>query len=64
MGDDFRMGPESCRWYSIETVALFYPKCTISQTMKSQRSINNELQNNAKQDVILISNNFFDILVI
>jgi len=39
-------------------------KCAFSQTTKSQRSINNELQYNAKQDLILISNNFFDILVI
>jgi len=34
-------------------------KCAISQTMKSQRSISNELQYNAKEDLILISNNLF-----
>jgi len=58
------MDAESCRWIRIQIVALFYQKCAFSQTMKSQRSINNELQYNAKQDLILISNNFFDIAVI
>jgi len=62
MGDHFRMGAESCRWIKIQAVALFYPKCAISQNMKSQRSISNELQYNAKQDLILISNNVFDTL--
>jgi len=37
----------------MQTVAPFYPKCAISQTMKSQgRSV---LQYNAKEDLILIS---------
>jgi len=36
----------------MQTVAPFYPKCAISQTMKSQgRSV---LQYNAKQDLIFI----------
>jgi len=57
MGDDFRRvgADERCRWISIQTVALFYPKCAISQTTKSQRSINNDLQYNSKQDLILIA---------
>jgi len=44
MGDDFRMGAESCQWISMQIVTPLYPKCAISQTVKSQRSINNELQ--------------------
>jgi len=32
MGDDFRVGAERCQWISTQTVALFYPKCTIAQT--------------------------------
>jgi len=55
MGKDFRMGAESCRWISMQTVTLLYPRCAISQTMKRQRSIRNELQNTAKQDLISIS---------
>jgi len=55
MEDDFRMGAENCRWISVQTVAPLYPKCAISPTMKSQKSISNELQCNAKQDLILIS---------
>jgi len=52
---DFRT--ESCRWISMQTVASFYQKCAISQTMKSQgRSV---LQYNAKQDLILISKKKF-----
>jgi len=52
---------ESCRCISMETVAPFYPKCAISQTMKRQRR--SVLQCNAKQDLILISKKvFFDIL--
>jgi len=39
----FRAGVESCRWISMQTVAPLYPKCVISQIMKSQRSISNEL---------------------
>jgi len=44
MGDIFRMGAESCQWISMQTVAPLYPKCAISQTVKSQRSISNEIQ--------------------
>jgi len=55
MEDDFRMGAESCRWISMQTVAASYPNCAILQTMKSQISISNELQYNAMQDLILIS---------
>jgi len=44
MGDDFRMGAESCQRISMQIVTPLYPKCAISQTVKSQRSINNELQ--------------------
>jgi len=41
----------------MQTVAPLYPKRAISQTMKSEgRSV---LQYNAKQDLILISKNFF-----
>ena len=48
---------ESCRWISAQTVAPFYPKCAISQTMKSQgRPV---LPHNAKQDLILISKKQF-----
>jgi len=50
MRDDFRMGVESCRWISMQTVAPLYPKCAISQTMKS---INNKLKYIAKQDLNL-----------
>jgi len=46
MGDEFRMGAESCRWISMQTIALVYPNCAISQTLKSQRSISNELKYN------------------
>jgi len=38
-------------WISMQTVAPLYPKCAISQTMKSQRGINNEFQYKAKQDL-------------
>jgi len=58
------MGAEIYRWISIQTVALFYPKCAISKTLKSPRSISNELQYNDKQDLTLISNIAFLILVI
>jgi len=51
MGDDFRMGAESCRWISVQTVAPCYPKRAISQTIKSQRNISNMLQYNARQDL-------------
>jgi len=65
MGDDFRMGAESYQWISMQTVAPLYPNCAISQTMKSQRSISNELQCKAKQDLISISKKISnDILVI
>jgi len=58
-GQEFRA--ESCRWISMVTVAPFYPKCAISQTMKRQRK--SVLQYNVKQDFILISKKmFFDIL--
>ena len=58
------MGAESCRWISMQTVALLYPKCAISYTMKSQRSIsNNELQPptqcHARVNLIVISKTFF-----
>ena len=44
---------ESCRWIRMQIVSPFYPKCAISQNMKSQgRSV---LQHNAKQDLTLIS---------
>jgi len=43
MGDDFRMGAERCQWISMQTMAPLYPKCAISQTTKSRRSISNEL---------------------
>jgi len=36
---DFRA--ESCRWISMQTVHTIAPKCAISQTMQSPRSINN-----------------------
>jgi len=55
MGEDFRVDTESCRWISMQTVALLYPKCAISQTMNSQRSTRNELQYKPKQDLISIS---------
>jgi len=60
MGDDFHVGAESCRRIGVQIVALFYPKCAFSQTMKSQRS--NELQYNAKQDLIFISDIFFLVI--
>jgi len=49
-GDDFRMGAGRCRRISVQTAPPLHPKCamSLSQTMKSQRSINNELQYNAK----------------
>jgi len=45
----------------MQTVAPFYPKCAISQTMKSPgRSL---LQYNPMQDLILVSKKmFYDIL--
>jgi len=56
--DDSRTGVEMYRWISMQTVAPLYPKCAISQsqTMKSQ-SISNELQYNAKIDLIAILKN-------
>jgi len=62
-GDDFRMGAESCRWINMQILATFNPKCAISQsqTMKSQRSISNELQNNANMDLISIFKKFHTI---
>jgi len=65
MGDDFPMGVESCQWISMQTVAPLYPKFGISQTMKSQRSINNEHKYKAKEKLIQISKKISnDILVI
>jgi len=65
MVDHFRMGAESCRWISVQTVAPLHSKCAISQTMKSQRSISNKVQYEAKQDLIWISKKICnDILVI
>jgi len=55
MGDDFRMGPESCRWISMQTMAPLYLTCGTSQTMKSLRSISDELQCKARQNLISIS---------
>jgi len=49
MGDDFRVGAESCQWISMQTVAPLYPKSAISQTMKSQRSISTALQYKASK---------------
>jgi len=43
---------ESFRWISMQIVAQFYPKCAISQNMKSQGM--SVLQHNGKQDLILI----------
>jgi len=60
MGDDFRMGKEVFRWISVQTVASLYPKCAISQTTKSQRSIGNELQYKAMQELISISEKMSD----
>ena len=58
-------GAEISRWISMQTVAPLYLKCAILQTMKSQRSIRNELQYNAKQDLTSISQTISsDILVI
>ena len=45
----------------MQIVASFYPKCAISQNMKSQgRSV---LQRNAKKDLYLISKFFFVLIV-
>ena len=45
---------ERYQWINMQTGAPCYPMCAISQTMKSQgRSV---LQYNAKQDLILTSN--------
>ena len=61
----FCMGAESCQWISMQSVAPLYPKCAISQTMKIRRSISNELQYKAKQDLIQISKKISnEILVI
>jgi len=49
MGDDFRMGAGRCQWISMQTVTPLYPKCAISQTVKSQRRISNELQYKASK---------------
>jgi len=57
MGDGFHMGAESRQWINMQIVAPLYPKCAISQTTKNQKSISNELQYKAKQDVISISKN-------
>jgi len=48
MRDDFRISAVSCHWISMQTIALLYPKCAISQAMKSERSISNELQYSAR----------------
>jgi len=50
-------------WISMQTIALLYPKCAISQNMKNQeRSV---LLYETKQDSILISKKkIFDMLVI
>ena len=58
-GDDFRVGAERCRWLSMQTVAPLYAKCVISQIMKSQRSITNELQHNVKIGLVSILNKKF-----
>jgi len=41
MGDYFRIGAERYQWINMQTVALLFPKCAISQTLKSQRSTSN-----------------------
>ena len=46
------MGAEST---SMQSVTLMHPQCAISQTMKSQRNIRNELQRKVKEGVISIS---------
>ena len=58
------MGAERYQWISMQIVAPLYPKCAISQIMKSQKSISNEFQCNAKQNVTLISKKNSYILVI
>jgi len=65
MEDDFRIRAKIYPWISVKTVAPLYPKCAFPQTMRSQRSLNDELQNKAKQDLISISKKISnDILVI
>ena len=49
---------------SLQTKAPVHPKCAISQTMKSQRSISNELQYKAKQGLILFQKNYNHIFII
>jgi len=51
MGDNFRMVTEIHRVICIKDLPTLYPKCAISQTMKRQRRISNELQYKAKKDV-------------
>jgi len=59
------MGAESCQWTITPTVEPLYPVCAISQAMKNQRSISNELQYQAKQDLISSQKKISgDILVI
>jgi len=60
-GRDFRA--ESCRWISIQTVAPLYPKCAISQSMKSQGKISAPVQRQARFN-LNFEENFFDILII
>jgi len=55
---------QSCRWTSMQTVAPLHPKCAISQTMKSQRSISNKLQYKAKQDLIQISKKIYNEMLV
>jgi len=55
MGDDLRMGAKNSSSIIMQTVAPLYLKSAISQTMKSQRNISNELQYNAEQALIFIS---------
>jgi len=50
--------------YTIKTVASLYLKCAISQIMKSQSNIRNDLRYKANQDLISISKKISsDILV-
>jgi len=44
----------------VQTLAPLYPKCALSQTTRSQRSISNELHYNAKQDLISVSKKITD----
>ena len=59
-GRDFRA--ESCRLISMQPVEPFYPKCAISQTMKSQGKISVSVQCQERFN-LNFGEIFFDILV-